>query len=140
MSTIDKGFTVRRAGHLVIRCADPVRTARFFQDVVGFNLKGVVQRGMHFLTSDFKENHHMLLVRPALRGATAQDADQMVGMARISYEITDAEAYDHVVAHLIDANASPELGSRPGCRFVRFKDPDGLPYEFYCRAGSEQAA
>ena len=140
MSPTDKGFTVRRAGHLVIRCTDPVRTAQFFQDVVGFTQKGVVQRGMHFLTSDFNENHHMLLVRPALKGAVAQDSDALVGMARISYEITDPVAYNKVVARLIDANASPQLGSAKGRRFVRFKDPDGLPYEFYCRTDSEQAA
>jgi catechol 2,3-dioxygenase-like lactoylglutathione lyase family enzyme len=139
MSPTDKGFTVRRAGHLVIRCTDPARTAQFFKDVVGFTQKGVVQRGMHFLTSDFNENHHMLLVRPALDGATAQDSDALVGMARISYEITDAGAFDGVVARLIEAGVAPELDAEPGRKSVRFKDPDGLAYEFYCRAAAQAA-
>ena len=75
MGAQQPGFRVRRAGHVVIRCRDPERTAAFFQEVAGFTRKGVVQRGMHFLTSRFDENHHMLLVRPAKPGATAQDAD-----------------------------------------------------------------
>jgi catechol 2,3-dioxygenase-like lactoylglutathione lyase family enzyme len=138
-SGTDAGFTVRKAGHVVVRVKDPERTARFFEDIVrdirGFIRKGVVQRGMHFLTSDFADNHHMLLIRPAKPGATAQDADALVGMARVSFEIADPTGFERVVARLIEKGIRPEIDAGHGRKAVRFRDADGLPYEFWCRAG-----
>jgi len=140
MSAQQPGFRVRRAGHVVIRCRDPECTAAFFQEVAGFTREGVVRRGMHFLTSRFDENHHMLLVRPAKPGATAQDADELVGMARVSYELRDPGAFDGVVARLTEKGVHPEVVAGEGRRSVRFRDPDGLPFEFWCRTGTGKAA
>lgn len=134
MSVEQPGYRVRRAGHVVIRCRDPERTAAFFQEVAGFDREGVVQRGMHFLTSRFDENHHMLLVRPAKPGATAQDAHDLVGMARVSYELRDPDEFDGVVARLAKKGVQAEVVASDGRRTVRFLDPDGLPFEFWCRA------
>lgn len=136
----DTGFAVRKAGHVVVRVRDPERTARFFEDIVrdirGFTRKGVVRRGMYFLTSDFADNHHMLLIRPALPDATAQDASALVGMARVSFEITDPTGFEHVVARLVEKGIRPEVGAGHGRKTVRFEDADGLPYEFWCRTGA----
>lgn len=129
-----KGFKVRKAGHLVVRVRDPAATAALFQDVVGFNRKGVLQRGMHFLTSDFDDNHHMLLVRPAKPGATANDAGTAIGMAGITYEITDPAAFDAAVEKLKARGLAPQVGAAAGKRTLRFNDPDGMPFEFWCRA------
>lgn len=128
------GFKVRKAGHLVVRVKDPVETAALFQEVVGFNRRGVLQRGMHFLTSDFEDNHHMLLVRPAKDGATAQDARTAVGLASVTYEITDAAAFDAVVDKLCGRGISLLMDEEDGKRTLRFRDPDGMPFEFWCQA------
>lgn len=131
-----RDYRVSRAGHLVIRCSDPVRTAKFFQEVAGFNLKGVVRRGMHFLTSEFEDNHHMLLVRPSREGATAQDADTLVGMAGVSFELRDPNAFDGMVARLAAHGVTPEVAEDAGRRTLRFHDPDGMPFEFWCRSAA----
>lgn len=129
-----KGFKVRKAGHLVVRVTDPAATAAFFQEVIGFGRKGVLQRGMHFLTSDFDDNHHMLLVRPAKPGATAQDARSAVGMAGVSYQFTDAAAFDRAIDRLCARGLSPLVDEAEGKRSLRFRDPDGMPFEFWCQA------
>lgn len=139
-ATKTKPFSVTRPGHVVVRVKDPAATAAFFKEVAGFTQKGVVQRGMHFLTSDFNENHHMLLVRPAKPGATAQDTDAAIGMARVSFELRDPKRFDALVARLLEKGIAPELDAGHGRKAVRFKDPDGLPYEFWCRVGADAAA
>lgn len=140
----DAGFSIRKAGHVVVRVKDPERTAKFFEDIVkdirGFSRRGVVRRGMHFLTSDFADNHHMLLIRPALPGAVAQDATRLVGMARVSFEITDPAGFERVVARLIEKGIRPEVDAGHGRKAVRFCDADGLPFEFWCRAGAGGAS
>ncbi len=136
MNGENRPYSVARAGHIVIRVRDPEATAAFFKDVMGFNQKGVVQRGMHFLTSDFDENHHMLLVRPAKPGATAQDRDAAIGMARVSFQMRDAQRFDSAVAKLREKGIEVELDAGGGRRSVRFNDFDGLPFEFWCRAAA----
>jgi catechol 2,3-dioxygenase-like lactoylglutathione lyase family enzyme len=133
-------YSVTRAGHIVIRVRDPEATAAFFKDVAGFNQKGVVQQGMHFLTSDFDENHHMLLVRPAKPGATTQDRHAAIGMARVSFEMRDAARFDVAIAKLREKGIEMELDTGGGRRSVRFNDFDGLPFEFWCRAAAGAAA
>lgn len=132
-------FSVARAGHIVIRVRDPEAAAAFFEDVAGFTRKGVVQRGMHFLTSDFDENHHMLLVRPARPGAGPRDFGAAIGMARVSFEVRDAKRFDALLARLIEKGVRPVLDAGHGRKAVRFDGPDGLPFEFWCRAGAEAA-
>lgn len=140
MTGENKPYAVRRAGHIVIRVRDPEATAAFFKEVAGFNQKGVVQRGMHFLTSDFDENHHMLLIRPAKPGATAQDRGAAIGMARVSFEMRDAARFDAAVAKLREKGIDVELDAGDGRRCVRFCDADGLPFEFWCRVPAQTAA
>ncbi len=140
MTGENKPYSVTRAGHIVIRVRDPEATAAFFKEVVGFNQKGVVQRGMHFLTSDFDENHHMLLIRPCKPGATAQDRGAAIGMARVSFEIRDAQRFDAAVAKLVEKGMAPELDAGDGRKCVRFNDFDGLPFELWCRVPLGAAA
>ena len=137
MTGENKPYSVTRAGHIVIRVRDPEATAAFFKDVVGFNHKGVVQRGMYFLTSDFDENHHMLLIRPAKPGAAAQDRDTAIGMARVSFEMRDAARFDAAVAKLLEKGIAPQLDAGGGRKSVRFHDFDGLPFEFWCRVPAD---
>jgi catechol 2,3-dioxygenase-like lactoylglutathione lyase family enzyme len=129
-----EGFKVRKAGHLVIRVKDPAATAAFFQEVVGFNRKGVLQRGMHFLTSDFEDNHHMLLVRPAKAGAEERDFRSAIGFAGVTYEITDAEGFDRIIDRLNARGVGVLVDEDDTRRSLRFRDEDGLPYEFWCKA------
>ncbi len=128
-------FRFRRSGHIVIRCADADRSARFFQEVVGLAQHGETQRGMRFLTADFAENHHMLLVRPARPGAPAPDPERRIGFARVAYEVRTPAALAALRVRLQAADVEPLDGRTADA--VAFRDPDGNLFEFFCRTPAE---
>lgn len=134
MSHETRPFRFRRSGHIVIRCTDPERTARFFRDVVGLRQYGRVARGMHFLATDFRDNHHQVLVRPAKDGAPDPEPDKRIGFARIAFEMKTPGEVAALKANLIAHDI--ELGKAEQPNGVAFRDPDGNLFEFYCGIGT----
>lgn len=130
MSEESRPFRFRRSGHIVIRCTDPERTARFFREVVGLRQFGRVARGMHFLATDFRDNHHQVLVRPAKDGAAAPEPDRRIGFARVAFETRTPGEVAAVKANLIAHGIALEDTAQPNG--IAFRDPDGNLFEFYC--------
>lgn len=130
MSDETRPFRFRRSGHIVIRCADPARTARFFREVAGLKQYGRVARGMHFLASDFRDNHHQVLVRPAKDGAADPEPDRRIGFARVAFETTTPGEVAALRANLLAHGVELEETAQPNG--VAFRDPDGNLFEFYC--------
>lgn len=134
-------FKLRRAGHIVIRCGDVERSRRFFAETVGLKPFGKVRRGMHFLTADFDENHHMVLVRPAREGAEAQDPRRRIGMAAASFEVRSFGELKALYGRLRRDGAEIErTEDRGAVKAVFARDPDGNLFEFYCRDGGAAPA
>ncbi len=129
-------FTIRRAGHVVLRVTDLMRAKAFLEDVVGFQTYG--QEGsFYFLTANPVSNHHMIAVRSGKSGERLPDPRQ-IGMDSISYEVNAFDdlrrLYGRIKAQGPAFGATvvrtEDFGSITN---VVIADHDGNRLEFYCR-------
>jgi catechol 2,3-dioxygenase len=129
-------FTIRRAGHVVLRVTDLPRAKEFLEDVVGFQTYG--QEGsFFFLTANPVSNHHMIAVRSGKSGERLPDPRQ-IGMVSISYEVNTFDELRRIYQRI------KRQGPAFGATLVRTEDfgtisnfvaadHDGNQLEFYCR-------
>jgi catechol 2,3-dioxygenase len=129
-------FTIRRAGHVVLRVTDLPRAKQFLEDVVGFQTYG--QEGsFYFLTANPVSNHHMIAVRSGKSGERLPDPRQ-IGMVSISYEVNTFDELRRIYQRI------KEQGPAFGATLLRSEDfgsitnfvaadHDGNQLEFYCR-------
>jgi catechol 2,3-dioxygenase len=129
-------FTIRRAGHVVLRVTDLPRAKEFLEDVVGFQTYG--QEGsFFFLTANPVSNHHMIAVRSGKSGERLPDPRQ-IGMVSISYEVTSFDDLRRLYQRI------KQQGPAFGAALLRAEDfgsitnfvaadHDGNQLEFYCR-------
>jgi catechol 2,3-dioxygenase len=129
-------FTIRRAGHVVLRVTDLMRAKEFLEDVVGFQTYG--QEGsFYFLTANPVSNHHMIAVRSGKSGERLPDPRQ-IGMISISYEVNTFDDLRRLYQRI------KQQGPAFGAMLLRTEDfgwiinfvaadHDGNQLEFYCR-------
>jgi catechol 2,3-dioxygenase len=129
-------FTIRRAGHVVLRVTDLPRAKEFLEEVVGFQTYG--QEGsFFFLTANPVSNHHMIAVRSGKSGERLPDLRQ-IGMVSISYEVSTFDELRRLYQRI------KQQGPAFGAALVRTEDfgsitnfvaadHDGNQLEFYCR-------
>jgi catechol 2,3-dioxygenase len=139
-------FSIRRAGHVVLRVTDVAQTKAFLETIVGFTTYGRIGRDFFFMTSHPVSNHHMIAVRPGKAGERLPDADHQIGMVSIAYEMTDATALHDLHQRIAAAQAVYPwrilaLEDRGVLYNLVVTDGDKNHYEFWCRApGKEDAA
>lgn len=139
-------FSIRRAGHVVLRVTDVVQTKAFLESVVGFTTYGRVGRDFFFMTSHPVSNHHMIAVRPGKVGERLPDADRQIGMVSIAYEMTDLAGLRDLHRRIAAAQATYPwrilaLEDRGAIYNLVVTDGDKNHYEFWCRApGKEDVA
>ncbi len=139
-------FSIRRAGHVVLRVTDVVQTKTFLEQVIGFTTYGKIGRDFFFMTSHPVSNHHMIAVRPGKAGERLPDADRQIGMASIAYEMTDLAGLHDLHQRIVAAEAAypwriVALEDRGAIHNLVLSDGDRNHYEFWCRApGKEDTA
>jgi catechol-2,3-dioxygenase len=139
-------FSIRRAGHVVLRVTDVVQTKTFLEHVVGFTTYGRIGRDFFFMTSHPVSNHHMIAVRPGKAGERLPDADRQIGMVSIAYEMTDLAGLRDLRQRIVAAEATYPwralaLEDRGAIYSLVVSDGDKNHYEFWCRApGKEDTA
>lgn len=139
-------FSIRRAGHVVLRVTDAVQTKSFLETVVGFTTYGKIGRDFFFMTSHPVSNHHMIAIRPGKAGERLPDADHQIGMVSIAYEMTDLAGLRDLHQRITAAQATYPwrtlaLEDRGAIYNLVATDGDKNHYEFWCRApGKEDAA
>jgi len=139
-------FSIRRAGHVVLRVTDVLQTKAFFESVVGFTTFGRIGRDFFFMTSHPVSNHHMIAIRPGKAGERLPDADRQIGMVSIAYEMTDLAGLNALHRRIVAAETSYPwrilaLEDRGAIYNLVITDADKNHYEFWCRApGKEDAA
>jgi catechol 2,3-dioxygenase len=136
-------FTIRRAGHVVLRVTDPGGMKSFLEQVVGFTTVG--QEGpLTFLSSHPVSNHHMIAVRNGKAGERLPEPLRHIGMISISYELSSFEELRRLYARISDK------GDAFGAKIVRSEnydhvytvvcsDKDGNWFEFYSEVSDEHA-
>jgi catechol 2,3-dioxygenase-like lactoylglutathione lyase family enzyme len=126
------GFRIAKIGHVALRVRDLDRSARFYTQVLGFEVSDVyasdmLPGGVVFLRCN--TDHHGIALFPA--GA---DPQPDAGLHHVAFEVPTLDevvcARDHLRAH--DVPIDFEGRRRAGCQIaVEFRDPDGHSLEIY---------
>jgi len=131
------GFTIRRAGHVVLRVTDPFLTREFFERILGFQTSCAQTESFFLMTANPVSNHHMIAVRDGKTGERLPDPEHHIGMISIAYEVTSPEALRDLQARIRDEG--PRYGftivgteDRGTTENVIVRDRDGNQLEFYC--------
>jgi catechol 2,3-dioxygenase-like lactoylglutathione lyase family enzyme len=125
-------FRIGKIGHVVLNVQDVERSARFYTEVLGFEISDVypeemVAGGMVFMRCN-TDHHGIALVGSA--GAPAGNTE----LNHIDFEVPSLDdvvrARDHLRRHGVEIDF--EGRRRAGCQLaVEFRDPDGHRLEIY---------
>jgi catechol 2,3-dioxygenase-like lactoylglutathione lyase family enzyme len=137
-------FRIGKLGHVVINVRDVERSARFYTEILGFEISDLypeemVPGGMAFLRCN--PDHHGI----ALVGCLAEPAGN-ADLNHIAFEVATLDevvrARDHLRAHGVPIDFAGRR--RAGCQIaVEFRDPDNHRLEIYWgidRIGSDGRA
>lgn len=122
---------VKKLGHIVLTVRDIERSRRFWEDIMGFKVSDVNERGIVFLRCG--SDHHTVALAQATVGGDLPKQGE-VGFNHAAFEVGSvAELFvirDFLrtsgVTLLYEGRRGP--GSNPG---VEFLDPDGYQFEIY---------
>src|SRR6266853_5683830 len=125
-------FRIGKLGHVVLNVSDVERSARFYTEVLGFEVSDVypeemVPGGMAFLRCD--PDHHGIALVGSMAGAA-----ENVELNHIAFEVANLDevirARDHLRRHGVPIDF--EGRRRAGCQLaVEFRDPDNHRLEIY---------
>ena len=117
--------------HLALRSSDLARSRRFYVDTLGF--APVLEAPQIFL---FLAGSTAVAIRGPERGQT--DGDRFspfrIGLDHVALACQSEEELERVAAALAAAgveNTGVKLDETLGKRYVAFKDPDRIAWEFY---------
>ena len=122
---------IRKLGHIVLTVKEIERSQRFWQEIMGFKVSDVNERGMVFLRCG--PDHHTVALAQATDGGELPNQGQ-VGFNHAAFEVGSvAELFE--IRDFLRARGVPILyegrrgpGSNPG---IEFLDPDGYQFEIY---------
>jgi catechol 2,3-dioxygenase-like lactoylglutathione lyase family enzyme len=125
-------FRIGRLGHVVLNVRDVERSARFYTEVLGFEISDVYPEemapgGMVFLRCN--TDHHGIALVGSLKQAAAN-----TDLNHIAFEVATLDevvrAYNHLRRHQIAIDFAGRR--RAGCQIaVEFRDPDNHRLEIY---------
>lgn len=130
-STTTTPIQIKKLGHIVLTVRDIERSRRFWEQIMGFKVSDVNERGMVFLRCG--PDHHTVALAEATGGGDLP-AQGQVGFNHAAFEVGSvAELFEirdflraSGVTVLYEGRRGP--GSNPG---VEFLDPDGYQFEIY---------
>jgi catechol 2,3-dioxygenase len=122
--------TPREIGHVVLNVTDVERSARFYRDVVGFQLARYRPDGSAaFLTCGVV--HHNLALFKAPAGARPIEKGA-IGLNHFAFRLDDYATLQAAHRRLVEANAVIDQVVDHGMtRSVYFQDPDGIVMELF---------
>src|SRR5437899_5320362 len=125
-------FRIAKLGHVVLNVRDVERSARFYTEVLGFQISDVypeemVPGGMVFLRCN--PDHHRIALVGSMRAEAAN-----VELNHIAFEVATLDevirARDHLRRHGVTIDFAGRR--RAGCQLaVEFRDPDSHRLEIY---------
>ena len=125
-------FEIVKLGHVVLNCSDVARSARFYTEILGFEISDVypdhmVPGGMVFMR--FNEDHHGVALVGSMKGDSPN-----VELNHMAFEVASLDevilARNHLKKHGVRVDF--EGRRRAGVQIaVEFLDPDGHHLEIY---------
>ena len=125
-------FRIRKIGHVAIHCADIERSAKFYTEVLGFEISDIIppgngRGGAVFLRCN--TDHHGIALFPA-----TDESRHDAGLHHIALEVGTLDEVVRVREHLRGQEVRIDLDGRRGAGVqlvVEFRDPDGHRLEIY---------
>jgi hypothetical protein len=121
----------RRLGHLVLGSPDPIGTAKFFLEGIGFRMSDQVAGMLTFMRCS--SDHHNLLIQPApvpYLNHYAFEFDDIDAVGKAATRYLDGREEKHVVGigrHTIGSNVFWYLNDPCGTMVEFFSDMDDIP-------------
>ena len=125
-------FRIGKIGHVVLNVCDVERSARFYAEVLGFQISDVYPEemapgGMVFLRCN-ADHHGIALVGSARAAATNTELNHVAFEVATLDEVV--RVHDHLRAHGVQIDFAGRR--RAGCQIaVEFRDPDNHRLEIY---------
>jgi catechol 2,3-dioxygenase-like lactoylglutathione lyase family enzyme len=126
--------------HIGLTVADVDRSARWYEDVLGFTAMGrhqeVGERGLRkmvFMTCPGLATAFGFVSHPSSGGAAFDET--VAGLDHLSFRLADIEELDDWVQRLqhwkVEYSLPADSTLRPGAKVLVFRDPDNIQLELY---------
>ena len=117
---------IRRLNHAVLYVSDAQASARFYTEVLGFQVAASMGDQAVFLRADGSENDHDL----GLFGVGARQAPRgAIGLYHLAWQVHTLEELAAVRAKLADAGSLVGESDHGVSKSLYAKDPDGIEFE-----------
>jgi catechol-2,3-dioxygenase len=121
---------IHRLNHAVLYVRDAERSARFYEDVLGFHRLPLGIPGAVFLQAEGSSNDHDLGLFSIGEGAAASGAGRgTVGLYHLAWEVDTLNDLDQIGTRLSEAGALLGATDHGTTKALYGKDPDGIDFE-----------
>jgi catechol-2,3-dioxygenase len=125
-------FTVKRLNHAVLYVRDAVRSARFYQDVLGFVVSDQMGDKAVFLrTNAATDNHHDLGLFSIGPEAAPPGRGDRVGLYHLAWEVGSVQDLASARDSLLRAEALVGESDHGASLSLYATDPDGNEFEVF---------
>ena len=131
-------FTIKRLNHVVFYVRDAQRSARFYQDVLGFSVVDAPSPQKVFMKANGSDNHHDIGLFGIGQGAPAPTEGRQVGLYHAAWELGSLADLVEARQRLIEAGAYAGESDHGNSLSVYSKDPDGNEFEVFWMVPSEE--
>jgi catechol-2,3-dioxygenase len=132
-------FEIKRLNHAVLYVRDAARCARFYQDVMGFEVTSHMSDRAYFLkTSPSATNNHdlgLFSVGPTVPGPTR---GERVGLYHLAWEVGTLPELAQVRDRLVEAGALVGVNDHGASLSLYAQDPDGNEFEVMWAVPAEE--
>jgi catechol-2,3-dioxygenase len=132
-------FEVKRLNHAVMYVRDAARVAKFYQDVLGFEVATHMGDRAYFLkTSANTTNNHDLGLFSIGPSAPPPTQGERVGLYHLAWQVDTLPELAEVRDALIAANALVGVNDHGASLSLYAKDPDGNEFEVFWAVPMEE--
>lgn len=132
-------FEVKRLNHAVLYVRDAARVAKFYQDVLGFDVATHMGDRAYFLkTSANTTNNHDLGLFSIGPSAPPPTQGERVGLYHLAWEVDTLPELASVRDALIAADALVGVNDHGASLSLYAKDPDGNEFEVFWAVPMEE--
>ncbi len=128
MTSAMTGIGLKRLQHLVLWVSDVERSARFYRDVLGFEVKRRYPQAAFLKIPGSPDDHHLgLFEQPGV----ARPDERVARMYHSAWEVADITDLGRARQRLIEAGALVGSSDHGASLSLYAKDPDGLEFEIF---------
>jgi catechol-2,3-dioxygenase len=123
-------MSVHRLNHAVLYVRDAERSARFYEEVLGFRRLPLPIPGAVFMQAEGSSNDHDLgLFSIGERAADSPAGKQSVGLYHLAWEVDTLQDLTEIAARLSERGALGGATDHGTTKALYGKDPDGIEFE-----------